>query len=645
MVGDLVGLVFRGIGLGIEHTARGVKNKVDLSRQHQATQAVAQVGTRPTTRGEYPSGAWTATVLPAVEGCRTPPGWTPIHDSRTKQTREAIAHRTAPWGIWQQGLIYPVPWGQTVNMAAGTDTGSHFVCDLGGEPLYLRGMEEYYIIDKPNFNVLVTGTSGQGKSVLQSHLVRYWASSGARPIVFSFKPRDVYSGCGFPVADLRRVLPDPFENVDALVEAMAVAYPMAQSGPTAASVGMLLRGLAGQSTNWQDLLHNIAAEERRSEDVVRKGALNILRSQVEHLVVEGALPFSLSELGHPLVLDFSGLSSPQQSFYGELALRQVWAAISSGRLGLAVVCFDEAHRILKGVDHSILSEIAREIRAFGALWITTQAFTDLPDELKAQFATWFSFATHSPSDLHALRQLGPLYAEVGMLPQHCFTDIRWPVRHSHLPVFQLVPPKTGPVPSPAFAPPRRPLRMPETLPQDLSGLVVDKISEVGAMSPSEITKLLARHYSADADALKPRVLQSLSRQFQREVLGKCSLDTPSGSQRVVYYLKDPSESGLHRWMVNEVVSGLVSLGKPYSITAGLGIGAPDIEGQDAVYEIETGLKHDIEGDLVPRVQRARKPVIIVVPNNDVRGRYLSLVKAYPWSKVTLLSEWTSVVKG
>lgn len=644
MIEDLVGLVFHGIGSGVGYAARGVQNKVAQSRQHQATQAIANVGTRPNPQADYPTGAWTANVLPAVAGCRTPPGWTPIHDSRARQTREAIAHGSAPWGVWQQGLVYPVPWAHTVDLTTGTDSGSHFVCDLGGEPLYLRGMEEYYIIDKPNLNILITGTSGQGKSVLQSHLVRYWASGGARPIIFSFKPHDVYSECGFPVADLRKFLPDPFENIDALVEAMSVAYPMAQSGPTAASVGMILRGLAGQSANWQDLLHNIATEEGRTEDVVRRGALNILRSQVEHLVVEGARPFSLSELAHPLVLDFSGLSSPQQSFYGELALRQVWAAVASGKMGLAVVCFDEAHRILKGIDHSILGEIAREIRAFGALWVTTQAFTDLPDELKAQFATWFAFATHSPSDLHALRQLGPLYAEVGMLPQHCFTDVRWPVRHSHLPVFQLVPPRTGPVPSPAFVPPARPASWPVAMPQDLSGVVVDRITEEGAMSPSEVTKLLAGHYSADAEIVKPRVLQALSQQLRREILAKCTLDSKTGSERVLYYRRDPAESGLHRWMVNQVASALLKLEKPYTITQGLGVGAPDIEGQDAVYEIETGLKHDIEGDLVPRIQRARKSVFIVVPNKEVRERYLPLMQTYRWVNVTLLREWTSATK-
>lgn len=604
------------------------------SRQQRSAQTLSQQSR------EYPEGAWTQNAIPVIAGCRTPPGWSLFHQSRARQTREAICYGRAPIGVWQQGLIYPVPWEHTVDRVEGTDSGSHFVCDTGGEPIFLRGLEEYYILDKPNYNILITGTSGQGKSVLQGHMIRYWAAQGAQPVIFSFKPGDVYSGMGFPVANFRQYIPDPFENLDALVEAMAVAYPMAQSGPTAASVGMILRGLAAQCTSWEDLQHRIAAEEQLTEDVVRRGALNILRSQAEHLVVEGAEPFSLAELTHPLVLDFSRLSSPQQSFYGELALRQLWAAILAGRFGLAVVCFDEAHRILKGVEHSILGEIAREIRAFGALWVTTQAFTDLPDELKAQFATWFSFSTHSPRDLQALRQLGPLYAEVGMLPQHCFTDIRWPVRHSHMPVFQLVAPRMAPLVAPDFVPSPAQVRLPETLPHDLSGVVMAKIVEAGAMYPSEIAEVLAGHYSVASDSVKPRVLQALNQQFKREVLGKCTLDTGDGSQRVLYYRRDPSESGLHRWMVSQVSMALNKMGKPHTITAGLGVSAPDIDSQDTTYEIETGLKErGFVDDLVPRIQHASKHVTIIVPNADVKNRYDSLTRTYPWVSVTLLREW------
>ena len=634
-------MVGHGIGRGLGHAARGIKNQVAKSRQRQLTRTVSTTEPQPRVQeGEYPPGAWTQFAIPAVTGCRTPPGWSPVHQSRSAKTREAIYHGQAPVGVWQQGLIYPVPFEYTVNLTEGTDNGSRFVCDMGGEPILLRGLEEFYIADKPNCNILITGTSGQGKSVLQGHMVRYWAGCGAQPIIFSFKPGDVYSGMGFPVADLRRFIPDPFENLDALVEAMGVAYPMVQSGPTATSVGMILRGLAGQSTSWEDLLHRIGEEERRTEDVVRRSALNILRSQVEHLVVEGATPFSLSELTHPLVLDFSGLSTPQQSFYGELALRQVWASILGRRFNIAVICFDEAHRILKGVEHSILGDIAREIRAFGALWVTTQAFTDLPDELKAQFATWFSFSTHSPRDLQALRQLGPLYAEVGMLPNHCFTDIRWPVRHAHLPVLQLVVPRLPPVGSPMFVPPRKTTRYPSTLPQDLSGLVLDNITEVGAMYPSEIAGILAGHYSVDPDSVKPGVLKALNQQFRREILGKCTIDVAHGSQKVLYYRRDPSESGLHRWMVNRVANSLSGQGKHYTVTTGIGASAPDIDSPDASYEVETGLKErGYIDDLVPRIRRASKPVFIIVPNKDVRVRYEALAKSHPWVRLTLLDEW------
>ena len=588
----------------------------------------------------YSPGQWTKEVPTLVEMCRTPKGWSPLHTRRSGKKRQAIHDGSASPGIWQQGLIYPVPRENTVDLQRGTDTGSRYVCDLLGEPLYLVQLEDCYLHDKPNQNILITGTSGQGKSLLQSHLIRYWAGMGKQPIIFSFKPQDVYSGMGFPIANLSRHIPDPFEDMDALVEAVAVAYPMAQSGPTAATVGVVLRALASQSTSWEELIHKINTEEKRTQDVVRRGALNLLRSQIEHLVVEGAKTFSLAELTQPLVLDFSDLTTPQQSFYGELALRQVWAAIASGKLGNAVVCFDEAHRILKGIDHSILEEMARDIRAWGALWVTTQAFTDLPDELKAQFATWFSFSTHSPSDLKALRQLGPLYAEVGMLPHHCFTDLRWPVRHSYLPVLQLVPYQAPPEKPSPFEPPPKPLRYPNAMPQDLSGLAMDSISKSGAMTPSELTKDIADHYNADEDNVKPRVLKALDQLLRSEKVGKCKLEYGPTNIHVLYYTRDPSESGLHRWLIDMMIEGLEKYGIPVIGGAQTGVSSPDIETPDTLYEVETGLKErGFKDDLIPRIQRARKNVIIIVPNSEVGAKYQQLPKTYPNVRVLLIAEW------
>lgn len=642
LAGYVAGKALRGMALGVKHTARGVKHQYDKSQQRQRGQSMAQpLVAQPGPGGEYPTGAWTQRAIPAVDGCRTPPGWSPFHRSRSEKTRAAIYQGMATPGVWQQGLIYPVPWQSTVDLEQGTDTGTRFVLDTGGEPMLLSGMEEYYILDKPNYNILVTGTSGQGKSVLQSHLVRYWAGAGMQPIIFSFKPHDVYSHMGFPVANLAQYLPDPFEDVDSLVEAMAVAYPMAQSGPTAASVGIALRGLAAQSTSWEDLIHKIIAEEKRTTDVVRRGALNLLRSQVEHLVAGGAQSFSLKELDHPLVLDFSRLSTPQQSFYGELALRQVWSAITSDQLASAVICFDEAHRILKGIDHSILEEIAREIRAFGALWVTTQAFTDLPDELKAQFATWFSFATHSPSDLKALRQLGPIYAEVGMLPNHCFTDLRWPVRHSHLPVFQLVAYQGAAVAPQPFVPPPKAVRYPDAMPQDLSGISLDLINDSGAINPSSLTEELAEHYSADKENVKPRVLKALDQLYKSEKVGKCKVELGTKDSMTLYYQRDPAESGLHRWLIDMVEQGLMKYQPNVTVNRAMtGVSSADLETPDTLYEIETGLKErGFADDLLPRLQRARKPVIIIVPNNEVLARYAGLPKTYPHVKVLRIMDW------
>lgn len=139
MIEDLTSLLYRGVGWGLGHTSRGIKNQIAKGRQRERAQAISQTGTRPELQqGDYPPGAWTQYAIPAVAGCRTPPGWSPFHESRARQTREAIGRGQAPAGIWQQGLIYPVPFEYTVNLVEGTDTGSRYVCDMGGEPILLR---------------------------------------------------------------------------------------------------------------------------------------------------------------------------------------------------------------------------------------------------------------------------------------------------------------------------------------------------------------------------------------------------------------------------------------------------------------------------------------------------------------------------
>jgi hypothetical protein len=85
---------------------------------------------------------------------------------------------------------------------------------------YMNRQEEYrlvpstYIRQRSNQNVLISGVSGAGKSVLSCYLLSCFDSP---KLIISFKANDEYLKAGYPVADASKVLPNPFEDVNAFI--------------------------------------------------------------------------------------------------------------------------------------------------------------------------------------------------------------------------------------------------------------------------------------------------------------------------------------------------------------------------------------------------------------------------------------------
>ena len=68
-----------------------------------------------------------------------------------------------------------------------------------------------YINEKSNQNVLICGTSGQGKSRLMRYLLYL---SRENKVIFSYKENDDYLKMGYNVFDVKTEMPDPFkENI------------------------------------------------------------------------------------------------------------------------------------------------------------------------------------------------------------------------------------------------------------------------------------------------------------------------------------------------------------------------------------------------------------------------------------------------
>jgi hypothetical protein len=290
-----------------------------------------------------------------------------------------------------------------------------------------------YIHEKSNRNVLITGSSGQGKSKLTRHLLSQMQYQKA---IFSFKAGEEYLKMGYAVRDISKMLPDPFSNPEAFISAFVVAFPISSVGIQASLVPTTLEKLVKKSNSWQALGKAVESEARASKDSNTKSALAFIKAHISRLAYDTP-GFSIGS--EPVVLDFSSLNEDAKSFYAELVLRQLYSDMEQGKRKDMLICVDEAHRLTTGSFaryHTILAEMSREIRNKGMLWITTQNYTDIPDGIRNQFASQFIFKTTSQNDLIALRAIEPLLAwTVSSLPKHYFVDAQFQDIHTQIPVF------------------------------------------------------------------------------------------------------------------------------------------------------------------------------------------------------------------
>ena len=292
---------------------------------------------------------------------------------------------------------------------------------------------EAYIHGKSNRNVLITGSSGQGKSKLTRHLL---SEMPAQKLIFSFKAGEEYLKMGYAIRDISKGLPDPFSNAEAFINAFVVAFPMGSIGIQASLIPSTLEKLAKRSSSWQDFSKNAENELKTTREANVRSALSYIKAQAPRLAYSSS-GFAIGS--ETLVLDFSALNDDAKSFYAELALRQVYSDMEQRKRKDVLICIDEAHRLTTGTFgryHSIIVEMSREIRDKGMLWVTTQNYTDVPDSIKNQFASQFMFKSTGQNDMIALKAIEPLLAwTVSSMPNHYFVDAQFQDIHTFIPVF------------------------------------------------------------------------------------------------------------------------------------------------------------------------------------------------------------------
>ena len=296
-------------------------------------------------------------------------------------------------------------------------------------PLGLKG----YIHGKSNRNVLITGSSGQGKSKLTRYLL---GEMPYQKLVFSFKAGEEYLKMGYAIRDISKSLPNPFSNAEAFISAFVVAFPIGSIGIQASLIPTTLEKLVKKSQSWQDFSKNAERELKTAKEANVRSALSYIKAQAPRLAYSSS-GFAIGS--ETAVLDFSALNDDAKSFYAELALRQVYSDMEQRKRKDVLICIDEAHRLTTGNFgryHSIIVEMSREIRDKGMLWITTQNYTDIPDSIRNQFASQFMFKSTGQNDMVALKAIEPLLAwTVSSLPNHYFVDAQFQNLHTFIPVF------------------------------------------------------------------------------------------------------------------------------------------------------------------------------------------------------------------
>ncbi|EQD42048.1 hypothetical protein B1A_15973, partial [mine drainage metagenome] len=101
--------------------------------------------------------------------------------------------------------------------------------------------------------------------------------------------------------------------------------------------------------------------------------------------------------------------------------------------------------------------------------------------------------------------------------------------------------------------------------------------------------------------------------------------------------REYNPSGLHTYLVNGTADVLFHKGIIQFQIMPAGIGTADIESSQYVFEVETGLKKDINdiGRRIEQYKKQGKDTIIVVPNEETKRKYEG---EYPKVRVLTLAE-------
>ena len=491
---------------------------------------------------------------------------------------------------------------------------------------YLKAMDfKGYLSYRNNRNLLIAGRSGSGKSTLMRYVIDLFPDS--TKTIFSFKAGDEYLKLGIPILRIADYAGNPFADKEAFVQSFLVTYTISNTGVVAASIPNLLRTVLADSDSWESLNETVAKAKLRERPAgITNSALSFIQQKFTDLELKSH-PYNIDPT-KDIVLDFSGLNESAKSFYAELYLRQTWHTIEASKPDPMkhIIIIDEAHRLLKS-EATIFGEVARLIRSRGALWCGTQNYSDLPDYVRNQFAMHLLFSTKSEKDLKALKEINPLLPFLATeLKDHHFTDAATRELHDAIPIYTTDIRKFKDMEENYIIPEinessRIDIKSKE-LP-DYKEKVLEMLTEEASW-PSKLARDIAKQDNTNPKMRKVAVVRAL-KTLREDGSIERRLMVVGDREVMLYYKKDPSMSGLHKFMERDITKKLEAKGIAYEL-AKPGEDKPDIMTKDFDIEIETGLKRDLR-KLEEKLANATKKTYIVVPSEAEKERYEKLGNA------------------
>jgi hypothetical protein len=501
------------------------------------------------------------------------------------------------------------------------------------ETIYEGKMDINEYLERKGHNriIAVMGASRSGKSQLVYKLIQ--SLSEEKKIIFMFKATDDYTRLGYPTLYIHKAVPNVFVSPEAVARAFLTAFPISTSmqGITASTVRGQVKQIAEKSKNWQEFKKILEDMLKSESESITKGALKFIQNNLPIIYRENVLNY---ELPDTCVVDFEGSENTEVDmqffkFYAEFLLNQLSKEVWNKRQNTLFV-IDEAHLLTKS-GFSIIPEMSALIGAKGSMILASQRIADLQGQALDNCKTQFTFKQTGKENLDEVRAISDLFHEVvgQMLSTYEFCDIGQDRPDVVIKIFQLVRPQPVyfDVEELKIQAEQKKSKTDNTL--DYSKTIVELLSQAGNIQ--DLAKRIAKIYGGKGDDYRlkikdiPKKLVKLN-EINVELVDYVKFNDKQVfvvNNSTIYFRKNENPSGLHTYIVNMTANVLYHKGISDFKIQPAGIGTADIESGKYVFEIETGLKNDIN-DLKGRIdfyKKEGKETIIIVPNQEAKQKY------------------------